>query len=108
MGFISIDDPGYGFYESSFWNAILHILLVCAEEQMIRINTRRDIAAMTNKNSIWDFAYIYGVTKPVSQHIPSISTGKLDNAVSPFIYCCMPQPARSRITTMYFSPKSIN
>lgn len=75
---------------------------------MIRINARRDIAVMTNKNSIRDFAYIYGVTKPMCQHIPSVPTRKLDNTVSPFIYCRIPQPARSRITTMYFPPKSIN
>jgi hypothetical protein len=95
---------------SLFARTILHIVGLCSKKKMIRANTERSVAPMTNKKSWIKFSVMKFIRKAVCRKsLASILSAFMNNSIfvfNTFAFCCTnPEP-----TTISFGdllPKSM-
>lgn len=84
---------------------VIRIILAGSEKQMVRIATRRVVAAMANIKLSRVYSIPIGICKPVGHELASIVGPP--NAIPAWPLCCRPLPTLFESTNFNFRPKPI-
>ena len=72
---------------------IIHVVLICTEEEMVWIAARRNIALMANKHAAWDFSMEVLVCDAVRPVVWHASSARANDAISELVGCACKNPA---------------
>lgn len=93
---------------SALADHVIHVVLICAEKQMVRIAARRHVANMANKHACWYGPIKVAISYSMSPVVWRASGTRADNSISSFIGCAQKYPASRKRDANNFIKNSCN